>query len=78
MQCIIMEKHLSLISDVKTILSLCMQRCFGPYNFPENLYLTSGLWILLHDDISLQNETAYDKKTVLQYYIQFNNVQQQI
>ena len=30
--------------------------------FPENLYTTSGLSILLHGVISLPEATSYDKK----------------
>ena len=38
------------------MLSLCTQRCYGRHNVS-----TSGLQILLHGVISLQDVTSYDK-----------------
>ena len=50
------------------ILSLSMQRCYerrivvmDVIAFPENLYTTSGVSILLHGVISLPDTTPYDK-----------------
>ena len=35
--------------------------------FPENLLTTSGLLILMHGIISLQDATSYDTKTLMHY-----------